>query len=78
MRPLKHFLGLELSHSFEGISISQRHYTLHILADVGLVGAKSIVVPMDPTVKLKSTDVDVLFDPSSYRRLIGRLLYLTI
>ncbi|XP_038888076.1 uncharacterized mitochondrial protein AtMg00810-like [Benincasa hispida] len=33
---------------------------------------------MDPTVKLKGSDVDVLSDPSPYQRLIRRLLYLTI
>lgn len=76
--PLKYFMGLELAQSNRGISISQRHYTLQILQDVGLLAAKPLSIPMDPHVRLKSSDVDVLDDPSSYRRLIGRLLYLTI
>ena len=33
---------------------------------------------MDPHIKLKKSDDDVLDDPSTYRKLIGRLLYLTI
>ncbi|XP_038895824.1 secreted RxLR effector protein 161-like [Benincasa hispida] len=33
---------------------------------------------MDPNTKLKKSDVDLLKDPSSYRRLIKKLLYLII
>lgn len=33
---------------------------------------------MDPTLKLSKHEGDVLNDPSQYRKLVGRLLYLTI
>ncbi|KAA0032806.1 glutathione S-transferase DHAR3 [Cucumis melo var. makuwa] len=46
--PLKYFMGLELAQSNRGIFISQRHYTLQILQDVGLLAAKPLSIPMDP------------------------------
>ncbi|XP_038896527.1 uncharacterized mitochondrial protein AtMg00810-like [Benincasa hispida] len=75
---LKKLLNVTFKLKDLGISISQRHYTLQILEVVGLLGAKPMNVSMDPNVKLRNFDQDLLSDPSSYRRLIGRLIYLTI
>ncbi|KAJ9557475.1 hypothetical protein OSB04_012089 [Centaurea solstitialis] len=75
---LKYFLVLEVARSKTGVFISQRHYTLQLLEDAGLLGAKPSKVPMDPNVLLNDRDGDVLEDSSQYRRLIGKLLYLTV
>lgn len=76
---LKYFLGLELAWSSCGISLSQRHYTLSLLEDTNLLGCKLVSPPMDPSTRLQNDAHDaILDDPSVYRRLIGRLLYLTI
>lgn len=75
---LKYFLDLKLARSSHGIVVSQRYYTLQLLEDVGFLACKPALVPMDPLLKLKFSDEDLLTDPSEYRRLIGRLLYLTI
>ena len=48
-----------------------------MLEDTGLLAAKPSSVPFDPNLKLSSTDGEPLADPTSYRRLIGRLIYLT-
>lgn len=75
---LKYFLGLEISRSQHGIYLCQRHYTLQLLEDTGFLGGKPSSAPMDTRVVLSSSDGDLLPDASPYRRLIGRLLYLTI
>lgn len=72
------FLGLEIARNASGISVSQRKYTLDMLADTGMLASKPCVVPMDPNVHLSKDTGTSLTDATPYRELIGRLLYLTI
>lgn len=74
---LGYFLGLEIARSKEGIMVSQRNYTLQLIEDAGLLAAKTKNTPMEPRSQLSSKG-QVYKDPSQYRRLIGRLLYLNI
>lgn len=75
---LKYFLGLEIARSNKGIYLSQRKYVLSLLDDTGFIDAKPASLPMDPNLKLSSMDGELLSDVAQYRRIIGRLLYLTI
>ena len=76
--PLKYFLGIEFARSSKGIFLNQRKYVLDLLHDTGFLGAKPAGFPMEQHLKLSATDGTPLDDPSVYRRLIGRLIYLTI
>lgn len=73
----KFFLGLEIARSAAGIVLNQRKYTLELISDSGLLGCKPASTPMDNSQKLGAASGTPLEDISSYRRLIGRLLYLT-
>nr|GEV62100.1 retrovirus-related Pol polyprotein from transposon TNT 1-94 [Tanacetum cinerariifolium] len=75
---LKYFLGVEVSRSSKGICLSQRKYCLDLLDDSGQIKAKPCDEPMIPKLKLKSEDGRLLHNPEKYRRVVGKLNYLTI
>ncbi|RVW15145.1 Retrovirus-related Pol polyprotein from transposon RE2 [Vitis vinifera] len=58
--------------------MSQRKYALDILEETGMLECKPVDTPMDPSVKLVPGQGEPLRDPGRYRRLVGKLNYLTI
>lgn len=52
--PLKYFLGIEAARNSSGLFLCQRKYTLDILKEAGLTGAKPAVTPMGQNHKLSS------------------------
>nr|CAN79672.1 hypothetical protein VITISV_012210 [Vitis vinifera] len=75
---LKYLLGIEIAQSSSGVVLSQRKYALDILKETGMLDCKPIDTPMDPNVKLVLGQGEPLGDPRRYRRLVGKLNYLTI
>ncbi|RVW92497.1 Retrovirus-related Pol polyprotein from transposon RE1 [Vitis vinifera] len=75
---LKYFLGIEIAQSNFGVVLSQRKYALDILEETDMLDCKPIDTPMDPNVKLVPGQGEPLRDPGRYRRLVGKLNYLTI
>ncbi|XP_021833343.1 uncharacterized protein LOC110773141 [Prunus avium] len=75
---LKYFLGIEFSRSKKGIFMYQRKYALDNLQDSRLLGARPDKFPMEQNLKLTPTDGALLNDATKYRRLVGKLIYLTV
>ena len=76
--PLKYFLGIEVARNEKGLFLCQRKYALEIVEECGLLGAKPIEFPMETNHKLALATGKLLSDPTQYRRLVGRLIYLTL
>ena len=67
----------EVMRSKHGIFLSQRKYVLYLLSETGKLGAKPCSSPMAPGVHL-IREGELFEDPKRYRRLVGKLNYLTI
>ncbi|KAL2226906.1 uncharacterized protein LOC110011899 [Sesamum indicum] len=72
----RYFLGLEIARGSSGLYIAQTKYTLDIVRDTGLLHAKPASSPFPPGLKLAAASGPLFSNPGSYRRLVGRLLYL--
>ncbi|PKI62300.1 hypothetical protein CRG98_017301 [Punica granatum] len=75
---LKYFLGIEVTRMGSGLFLSKRKYVLDILAECGMLASRPSPFPMEQRHHLSMSSSDLLSDPGKYRRLIGRLIYLTI
>jgi hypothetical protein len=74
--PLCYFLGIEVSSTSDGFSISRENYIQDLLARAALDDERTVDTPMEVNVKLRPTDGDPLPDPTRYRHLVGSLVYL--
>ncbi|GJY96350.1 retrovirus-related pol polyprotein from transposon TNT 1-94 [Tanacetum coccineum] len=72
--PLHYYLGIEVLRNAHGLVLSQRKYALELLKCGNVLNDK----PIDPIMSLNLTDGELLPDPSHYRTLVGKLIYLTI
>jgi hypothetical protein len=76
--PIHYYLGIEVLRDSSGLTMSQRKYAIDFLKHVDSLDLKPVATPMDPIVKLNDIDGDLLPDPTQYRTIVGKLLYLTI
>ncbi|RVW30627.1 Retrovirus-related Pol polyprotein from transposon RE2 [Vitis vinifera] len=75
---LKYFLGIEVARSSVGLFLCQLKYTLDIVLEAGLLGAKPCGFPIEQNHRLGLVNGELLSNPESYRRLVGRLIYLAV
>ena len=74
---LKYFLGVEVMRSEQGILLSQRKYVLNLLSKTRKLGGKPCSTPMTPNVQI-TKEGNLFEDPERYKRLVGKLNYLTV
>ncbi|GJU16928.1 RmlC-like cupins superfamily protein [Tanacetum coccineum] len=72
-----YYLSIEILRNSTGLIMTQRKYTLE-LQNACLLNVKPSSIPFDPLIKINHDDGDPLDDPTQYRALVGKLLYLTI
>ncbi|GKV08051.1 hypothetical protein SLEP1_g19738 [Rubroshorea leprosula] len=75
---LKHFLGLEVDRTKEGIFLCQQKYASDLLKKFGMLECKPISTPMEMNARLCSHKGKDLTSATMYRKLVGSLIYLTL
>ena len=82
LRHLSYFLGLEITHSTNGLYITQAKYASELLSQAGLTDSKTVDIPVDTPVELNAhltpSGGKPLSNPSLYKCLVGSLVYLTV
>ena len=74
----KYFLGIEFAHKPGKLVLNQRKYVLDMLEETGLLGCKPRSSPIDSKPCFWDSDSPPLHDVEGYRRLVGKLIYLTV
>jgi hypothetical protein len=74
---LSFFLGLQITQRSEGIFLSQEKYLREILKRFQMEDSTPVSTPMVTGCKLSKDDDSPNVDQSSYRSMIGSLLYIT-
>ena len=75
---LSYFSGLEITHSTNGLYITQAKYASELLSRVGLTDSKTVDTPVELNAHLTPIEGKPLSNPSFYRCLVGNLVYLTV
>ena len=77
MGEMKFFLGLQVNQRIDGIFISQSKYLKELLKKYNMEDSASARTPSSTAVKLGTCETSIKVDVTSYRGMIGSLLYLT-
>lgn len=72
-----YFLGMKILHEPRGIIITQRKFALDLLSEFDSLHSRTVSTPLDLNIKITIDSGDLLTDPIIYRRLLGKLNFLT-
>ncbi|XP_065616453.1 uncharacterized mitochondrial protein AtMg00810-like [Quercus suber] len=75
---LNYFLALEITHSTDGLYITQAKYVSKLLSQTGLTDSKTVDTLIELNAHLIPSGEKPLSNPSLYRRLVCSLIYLMI
>ena len=74
---LSYFLGLQVVQQEQGTQVHQQKYLRELVKKYGMENAKPYGTPISPNTKLCSDEKGKSVDITTYRGMIGSLLYLT-
>ena len=74
---LKYFLGIEVAKSRQGIFLSRRKYVLDVLTEIGMLECKPVDTLIVQNHELGEYSNQAPTDKGRYRRLVGKLIYLS-
>ncbi|GAB4833823.1 hypothetical protein Ancab_039957 [Ancistrocladus abbreviatus] len=74
---LNYFLGIEFLSTPTGLIMTQRKFAKGLLEEFHCTDAAPAASPLPPALKLQPKEGAPIADPLNYRRLIGKLNYLT-
>lgn len=77
MGNLHFFLGIEIVKEKAGVILTQRKFALDLIAEYESDSYGSVLNPLPAGIKLSLTDGIPVADPLAYKRLVGKLNYLT-
>jgi hypothetical protein len=77
MGTLSYFLGLQITRSSKGLTLTQTKYATDLLTKHNMLQCSPCKTPCVPNVRLSSTSGEPLTDIHAYRSLVGALHYLT-
>jgi histone deacetylase 1/2 len=75
---LHYFLGIEVTHSRNGLALSQMKYSQDLLRRAGMLQCSPVTTPMSSTEKISAFEHTMLSsdDATSYRSIVASLQYL--
>ena len=72
-----YFLRMEILPTKHGLILTQRKFVRELLAEFGDNNDTVVVCPLDSTHKLSANQGDLFDDPTLYRKIVGKLNFLT-
>ncbi|GKC14960.1 retrovirus-related pol polyprotein from transposon TNT 1-94 [Tanacetum coccineum] len=77
---LNYYMGIEFLRNSSGLTMSQRKYALDLLKQADVLNDKPSITPLNLIASLNETDGDFLsaHEATTYRTIVGKLIYLAI
>lgn len=74
----QYFLGIGIAQNHSRLYLSLQKYALEIIAETGMLGAKPVSILLEPNYQLAKSIEPLFGQQDPFRRLIGKLIYLTL
>lgn len=75
---LQYFLGIAVNRNQHGLLFSQQKYVEDLILESGCQNAKGTETALEVSTKLEPQNGEKLSEPCLYKRIVGKLIYLTV